>query len=90
MLNPVKSGPFKKDAQLMKRRGKNMGKLREIIDLITAEQPLPPRCRNHALHGEWEGSFDCHILGDWVLIYEPDTAAKTVTFHRTGTHSDLF
>ncbi|GHU72903.1 hypothetical protein FACS189450_11600 [Spirochaetia bacterium] len=90
MLDPVKTGPFKKDAQLLQRRSRNMAKLREVIDLITAEQPLPPRCQNHPLHGEWEGSFDCHVQGDWVLIYEIDPLSQTVTFHRTGTHSDLF
>ncbi|GHV37520.1 hypothetical protein AGMMS49546_05520 [Spirochaetia bacterium] len=60
------------------------------MDLIIAEQPLPPRCRNHELHGNWVGKSECHIQGDWVLIYRINPAAKTVTFHRTGTHSDLF
>ena len=33
---------------------------------------------------------ECHIQGDWVLIYEIDPVARTVTFHHTGSHSDLF
>jgi mRNA interferase YafQ len=59
------------------------------MDMIINEEPLPPSCCNHKLHGEWEGAFDCHIQGDWVLIYEFDHKSHTVTFHRTGTHSDL-
>ncbi|GHV85795.1 hypothetical protein AGMMS50230_14030 [Spirochaetia bacterium] len=90
MLDPVNSGQFKKDAQIMQRRGKDMAKLREVIDLITAEQPLPPKYRNHGLYGNWAGKSECHIQGDWVLIYRIDPAAKIVVFHRTGTHSDLF
>jgi mRNA interferase YafQ len=60
------------------------------MGMIIDEQPLPPERHNHPLHGKWEGSFDCHIHGDWVLIYELNHTARTVTFQRTGTHSDLF
>jgi mRNA interferase YafQ len=45
---------------------------------------------NHQLHGEWEGTFECHVTPDWLLIYEIDHVSHTVTFHRTGSHSDLF
>jgi mRNA interferase YafQ len=74
----------------MKKRGIAIGKLTEVMGMIINEQPLPPERRNHPLHGEWEGSFDCHIYGDWVLIYKPNHTDRTVTFQRTGTHSDLF
>jgi mRNA interferase YafQ len=74
----------------MKKQGRDIGKLREVIDMIVDEQPLPPKYCDHPIHGEWEGSRDCHIQGDWVLIYEIDKAARTVTFHRTGSHSDLY
>jgi len=74
----------------MKKRGMNLDKLIEVMDMIINEQPLPPECDNHPLHGRWEGAFDCHIQGDWVLIYIPNHKARTVTFHRTGSHSDLF
>jgi len=74
----------------MKKRGMAVDKLLEIMKMIIDEKPLPPERNNHPIHGEWEGAFDCHIQGDWVLIYEIDPAAHTVTFHRTGTHSDLF
>ena len=80
---------FKKQYKLMQKRGKTMSKLIEVMNLIINEEPLPPNHRNHPLHGEWEGAYDCHIEGDWVLIYEPDKKAGKVMFHRTGTHSDL-
>ena len=74
----------------MKKRGIATDKLTEVMGMIIREQPLPPERCNHPLHGEWEGSFDCHIYGDWVLIYKPNPVDRTVTFQRTGTHSDLF
>jgi mRNA interferase YafQ len=87
---PVKSGQFKRDAALMQRRRKDMAKLRELIDSITAEQPLPAYCRPHLLHGKkWEGKWECHIELDWLFVYEISPAAREVLFHRTGTHADL-
>ena len=74
----------------MKKRGINISLLVEVMDMIINEQPLPQKHCNHPLHGEWEGSFDCHIQGDWIRIYKPDQKSGTVTFQRTGTHSDLF
>ena len=90
MLKRTFTKVFRRQYKLMKKRGKNIAKLREVIDLIVNEQPLPPERENHPLHGEWKGSLECHIQGDWVLIYEIDHTARTVTFHRTGSHADLF
>ena len=90
MLESFRAGKFKNDFVLAEKRHKDIDKLIEIMDMIIEEKPLPPERRNHPLHGEWDGAFDCHIQGDWVLIYEIDTETRTVTFHRTGSHSDLF
>ena len=90
MLEPIYTKSYRRQYKLMKRRGWDIGKLREVIDMIVEEQPLPPERCNHPLQGKWKDSLGCHIQGDWVLIYEIDHAARTVTFHRTGSHSDLF
>ena len=92
MRNLRKTSSFKKDAKLLKKRGEDMAKLDRVVLLIAMEDPLPPSYGAHPLHGNWEGCMDCHIDGDWVLIYElhDDANPKQVTFHRTGTHSDLF
>jgi mRNA interferase YafQ len=74
----------------MKKRGMGTDKLGEVMKTIIDEQPLPPERCNHPLHGKWKGCLGCHIQGDWVLIYEIDHTARTVTFHRTGSHSDLY
>jgi mRNA interferase YafQ len=90
MLSARFTGLFKKDRALMRKRGRNMDCLNEVMKRIEAEQPLPERCHPHLLHGKWDGCIDCHVLNDWVLIYEFDMKERTVTFHRTGSHSDLF
>jgi mRNA interferase YafQ len=90
MLELILSNKFKQELKLLKRRQWDMSKLKEVMEFIQNEQPLPEHCQPHPLQGKWKDSIDCHIQGDWVLIYEIDSKAKTVTFHRTGTHADLF
>jgi mRNA interferase YafQ len=90
MLRRRFTNRFKKELKLMGKQGRDPGKLREVMDMIINEQPLPPHYENHPLHGKWKDALECHVQGDWVLIYEIDNAARTVTFHHTGSHSDLF
>ena len=90
MLTAIRTGKFKKEFALAEKRGKNMDRLIEVMGMIIRKEPLPPERRNHPLQGKWEGTLECHVEPDWLLIYEIDTLAGEVTFHRTGTHSDLF
>jgi len=89
MLDFAFTNQFKKDFEMMKKRGKNMDKIYEIIVLLIWNEPLPKRCREHKLHGDLEGFWDCHIEGDWVMIYQREEEKK-ISFAYTGSHSDLF
>jgi len=77
---------FKKDLKLMKKRHKDMDKILEIIAFLIWDEPLPERCREHKLSGDYEGLTDCHIEGDWVMLYRKSD--EKVVFYNTGTHSD--
>ena len=70
------------------KRGKDMQKLREVIDLLLAETPLPTRYRDHPLKGNWIGWRDLHIEPDWLLIYR--IANERLELAASGTHADLF
>ena len=72
----------------MRKRGKDLEKLQEIIKLLADGVPLPPNYRDHPLIGQWQLSRDCHIEADWILIYTADK--DSLRLERTGTHSDLF
>ncbi len=82
------TGQFKHDVKLAEKRGKDMDKLRHVIGLLLAGQPLPRELGDHPLRGEWKSSRDLHIEPDWILIYCMD--GEPVRFDRTGTHADLF
>ena len=79
---------FKKDLKRIKKQGKDLNKLKEVVSTIANSEALEERHRDHALSGNWSGSRDCHIEPDWILIYRID--GEFLFLERTGTHSDLF
>lgn len=86
--NVAQTKQFKKDVKRMRKRGKDLEKVKAVIDLLVAEEPLPPKNRDHKLGGNWIGRRDCHIEPDWILIYK--LTEDELLLERTGTHSDLF
>ena len=86
MLDYYFQNQFKKDLKLLKKRGKDLDKIFEIIVTLIWEEPLPERCREHKLHGDWDGYTECHIENDWVMLYITD--GEKIAFSFTGTHSD--
>ncbi len=88
MLTPSYTRQFERDIKRMKKRGKNLDKLKIIIRSLVVEEPLDPIHRDHKLIGNWKGRCECHIESDWLLIYKTDL--DYIIFERTGTHSDLF
>jgi len=81
---------FKKDFKRIKKRGKDLSKLKEVVSAIAIanSETLEERHRDHALSGNWTGSRDCHVEPDWILIYRVD--GDYLFLERTGSHSDLF
>ena len=56
--------------------------------LIDNSAPLGPEWLEHNLSGDYAETKECHIGGDFLLIYE--LSNSKVVFHRMGTHSELF
>ncbi len=88
MRNLISGVQFRRDVKLAEKRGKDMAKLRELVVLLAAGEPLPQRYKDHSLGGEWRRFRDCHIEPDWLLIYKIE--GDDLYLVRTGTHSDLF
>ena len=88
MLIPVRSSQFKRDVRKAKARGKELSKLRALLELLIEQEPLPARHRDHPLRGTWKGHREAHIESDWLLIYH--VQGEELHLVRTGTHSDLF
>ena len=79
---------FKKDYQRSQRTGRDSARLFEAITLLKTGEPLPPHYRDHPLTGKLRECRECHLGGDWLLIYQ--RTDELLVLIRTGTHSELF
>ncbi len=89
------SKPFLKDWERLSRSGRyDLNRLKAAMLLLIAnDAPLGPEWLDHPLKGDWAGYRECHIGGDFLLIYALDDAAGksgSIVFVRTGTHAELF
>jgi len=81
---------FEKDWDRLTASGRyDLTRLREVMLLIIANAgTLPPEWKDHELKGDWADHRECHVGGDFLLIYT--VSASKVVFTRAGTHSELF
>lgn len=83
---------FIKDWARLSESGRyDMRRLKEaMLILISNDNPLGPEWLDHPLKGEWMDHRECHIGGDFLLIYQLTGANKIIIFVRAGTHAELF
>ena len=81
---------FKKDWIRLSHSGRyDLNRLKQAMLLLIAhDAPLSAEWLDHALKGEWSDHRECHIGGDFLLIYREE--ADSVVFVRAGTHAELF
>jgi len=81
---------FQKDLKRVQRRGYDISLFTNVLKKLAAGEPLPEKCRDHELIGNYKNCRECHITPDWILIYEIYENELILYLTRTGTHSDLF
>lgn len=90
MYSIVYTSRMKRDAKLMKKRGKDMSKLINILNLLSTGVQLPDENRDHQLTGNLKDFRECHIESDWLLMYRIIEDKLILSATATGTHSDIF
>ena len=65
----VRMTRFRKDVKQLLKRGKDIELLLSVVDKLANDEPLDETSRDHALSGDYIGFRECHISGDWVLVY---------------------
>ena len=88
--NVCHTSAFKRDYKLMMKRHLPIEKLQTIVEKLRNGEELPPANRDHALTGNWANHRECHIVPDWLLIYQIHEDILILELTRTGSHSDLF
>jgi len=90
---PKTTKQFRRHYAKMKRSGKSIAKLETVMSSLVRGYALPAQYKDHPLQGEFRHLRDCHIEGDWILLYELGRDAdgkETIVFHATGNHENLF
>lgn len=84
-----KTSRYRKSLKRMLRRGKDIGKIADVVRMLANGETLPPQFKDHALTGNLAGLRDCHVENDWVLLYYIEESVLVLVLADTGTHSDL-
>ena len=79
------SGQYKR----YKHNSQKVEALKEVLKMLINEQPIPEEYYPHKLHGQYKGCMECHIQGDYLLIWF-DEVNDIIELVRLGTHSELF
>lgn len=80
---------FRKDLKKYLNQPKKLKELTTVLDMLRNEIPLPEKYRQHPLKGEYQGCMECHIEGDFLLVWY-DEESNTLALFRLGSHSELF
>ncbi|MDP3295266.1 MAG: type II toxin-antitoxin system YafQ family toxin [Nevskia sp.] len=88
---PVSVVPRASFAKDLRKRGltaEDRVELAAFRELLLTGEPLPAAYNEHALREDWAGYLECHLAGDWLVIYKRHPGS--VVLYRTGTHGELF
>lgn len=80
---------FKKDLKRILNQPKKLKELNNVLDMLRNEIKLPDKYCQHKLYGEYIGCYECHIGGDFLLIWYDETS-NIIAVYRLGSHSELF
>ena len=82
MMYDVKyTSRFKKDYKRLKKRGWNMDKLLDAIDILRSGMEMPPEYKDHPLRGDYEGHRDCHIEPGMRMPFSPSSQCSLPSRH---------
>ena len=81
---------YRKDLKRYKNHPEKLDALKEILEMLRNEMPIPAEYKPHQLKGDHKGQWECHIEPNWLMTWEQNNNELTLLFLQTGTHSDLF
>ena len=92
MYKVVLSSNFKKQYKKIGKQGKDLTKLKIVIDKLANKEVLDPKYKDHDLINDkyYKNCKECHIEPDWLLVYQYEDNKLNLLLVATGSHSDLF
>lgn len=88
----VGTSAFKKELKLIKKRHKDLERLRIVVNKLSNGEILDEKYRDHSLvdNKRFKDCRECHIGPDWLLVYRINNDELILLLVETGSHSDLF
>lgn len=88
----VGTSAFKRELKLIKKRHKDLEKLRIVVNKLSNGEVLDEKYRDHSLvdNKRFKDCRECHIEPDWLLVYRINNDELILLLVETGSHSDLF
>lgn len=83
------STQYKKDLKKIRNNPKKAQALLKLLRYLENEIPIPKEYMPHSLTGDYAGCMECHILGDFLLIWI-DEETNEIDLVRLGSHAELF
>ena len=90
MYRVIPSSKFRKDSKLAEKRGYDTDLLTAVIKKLARGETLDEKYRDHALKGDCSGYRECHVTGDWLLVYRFEDGSVVLYLFGTGTRSYIF
>ena len=83
---------FKKDIKRIKKQGKDLEKIKNVINKLANGEELEEKYKNHMLTNSkrYKNCGECHITPDWLLVYKINNNELILLLFATGSHSELF
>ena len=80
---------FKKDLKKIQHQPKRIERLEKVLKMLQTTGTVPKEYRPHTLIGQYKDCMECHIEGDFLLIWF-DEKEDIIKLLRLGSHSELF
>ena len=92
MYEIIISSNFKKQYKKIGKQGKDLIKIKNVIDKLANGNILEPKYKDHNLINDkkYKNCRECHIEPDWLLIYQYEDNKLNLLLIATGSHSELF
>lgn len=80
---------FKKDFKRILNQPEKLKALDIVLSSLASTGTVPAEYLPHPLSGNWTHHMECHIKGDFLLIWY-DEEVGIIKLVRLGSHSELF
>lgn len=83
---------FKRQLKKLYKQGKDINKLRQVIEKLANKEKLDEKYQNHMLNDskKYKNCGECHIEPDWLLVYQYVDNELILLLVTISSHGEIF